>query len=271
MGFPILFRTSKGVRFTAEGQLVLAEAKKIMDSVSRISEIKPLSLPNLATTVTIGCDCNFASLLISDLTIKLKQLYPALIVNSQIHTTLQTIQLIGDHSHALAIIHFNDFDEPKIKSEISKYHLQIHELFLDELCFVAHPQHPLFLCHSVCLEQIFTYPFLMDSDLSNVYVKNFLNQLPAYQKRSAPTIQIEDIGSQRYYLNQSQAVQLMSRLSLNSGNKIFQNILQEVPVDDFYCGNHVACLTKSNSLSAAEQLILEEIKNFPIEQYLQQK
>ena len=79
-------------------------------------------------------------------------------------TTLQTIQLVGELSHALAIIHFNDFDEPKIKSEISKYHLQIHELFLDELCFVAYPQHPLFHCQPLCLEQIFAYPFLMDSD-----------------------------------------------------------------------------------------------------------
>ena len=147
--------------------------------------------------------------------------------------------------------------------------MQIHELFLDELCFVAYPQHPLFLCQPLCLEQIFAYPFLMDSDLSNVYVKNFLNQLPAYQKRSAPTIQIEDIGSQRYYLNQSQAIQLISRLSLNSGNKIFQNTLKELPVNDFYCGNHLVCLTKPNMRSVAEQLILEEIKNYPIEHFFQ--
>ncbi len=269
LGFPILLRTSKGVRFTAEGELVLAEAKKIMNSVTCISEIKPLSLQNLDTTVTVGCDCNFASLMISDITINLKQLYPSLVINSQLHTTLQTIQLIGELSHALAIIHFNDFDEPKIRSEISKYHLQIHELFLDELCFVAYPQHPLFHCQPLCLEQIFAYPFLMDSDVSNVYVKNFLNQLPAYQKRSAPIIQIEDTGSQRYYLNQSQAIQLISRLSLNSGNKIFHDTLKELPVDDFYCSNHIVCLSRPNTHSTAEQLILEIIKNYPFEQFSQ--
>ena len=70
LGFPILLRTSKGVRFTAEGELVLAEAKKIMNSVTCISEIKPLSLQNLDTTVTVGCDCNFASLMISDISSK---------------------------------------------------------------------------------------------------------------------------------------------------------------------------------------------------------
>jgi len=268
LGFQILFRTSKGVRFTTEGELVLAEAEKIVASIEHISQIKLDSLQNMPTSITIGCDSNLASFLVSDVSIQLRELYPSLTINSQTQTTLQTIKFLSERTDDLAIIHYNDFDKSKIQSEILKCNLQATELFQDELCFAARPQHPLFSTNKpLCLEQVFTYPFLVDSDISNIYIKNFFDKIPSY--KNVTMIHIEETGSQRYYLNQSNAVQLLSHFGLISGNKIFQDTLKPLPIDDFFCAIHFCFLTKMNtSKTIAQQTIISEFKNYSIDKFL---
>lgn len=265
LGFPILIRTSKGVRFTKEGQLVLAEAKKIVASLNAITQIKQTLSDDLSLSLTIGCDSHFSSLMISDIAIKLRQVHPALVINSQRQTTLQTIKAVAEHTTALAIIHYNDFEQGQIERELARLHLQITPLFQDELCFVAHPGHPLHAKPQLCLQDSFLYPHLIDSDIDNLFLNNFFKQLPCNQATDIKTIQIEDIGTQRRYLKQSNAIQLVSQIGLLYGNKIFQDTLLKLNIADFYCNDYIVCITKYPPLTPAEEMIYTEIKNYPIQ------
>lgn len=270
LGFPILIRTRKGVHFTPEGQLVLNEAKKIAASLDAIQQIQQMSLHNIVATITIGCDFQLGSLIISNLALQLKQEYPGLTINNRPQRTLTTIKAVAEQEQPMAIIHYNGFEQQKIQNELQAHQLQSILLAQDEFCFVASPHHLLHQKQSLSLIDTVDYPYLIDSDIDNIFMKNFFDQLTTQGQRALQTIQIEDIGTQRRYLSQSNAIQLMSRGSLIAGNQIFSDQLLELPVADFCCKTDIICITnKNHTKTPLEQLLLTQIQQYPFQQLLE--
>ena len=254
LGFEILHRSKRGVSFTVPGQAVLQEAKVIMEAVQRIEHIEYQEDNDLKGKLRIGGIPYFCDMLLVNTLMDLQQKYPELLIQLIEDDTDYIVKLIAEEQLDLGIVMVSYINEHDAYHELNRIRFQYHELFEDEMVFVAKEEHPLFMEENLSLEQILHYPFITHLKSGSPVTEKLLQDYGNPHKMR----HVSGFHNLKQYILRSDAISAFPRTvvgkMMGPGEK-----LRIVEVEDFTWCCKVGWISKKETLGTAEEIFVEAL------------
>lgn len=259
MGFMIIRRSNKGISFTPQGKLVLDKAKKIMQEIESLEEMKLTGTHSLLGDLSIGISPHILSFLLTDLVINFKADYPNLNILHKEADSLSIISDIIESKIDLGILFLCKPDRLEIGRRIHQNGFESYDLFTGNMRFVARKGHPLFQRDKkITLADTVHYP--------HVVYSNAVRQMIAELYRDYGMIEevttMNNYDGILYYITQTNAITLViDQLFLKETKRFPSDELQPLLIDGFVSECTAICIRNSSPLTEIEKLILNYMKS----------
>ena len=254
LGYEILLRSKKGVSLTPQGELVLQEAKIIMDAVQRIAHIEYQENGNLKGKLRVGGIPYFCDVLLVNTLMNLQQQYPELILQLIEDDSDYILKLVAEDSLDLGVVLVSYTDETDKRNELSKIKLQYRKLFDDKMVFVARAEHPLLRKKTPQLETVLQYPFITHRKSANPVTEKLLQAHCASHRM----LHISGFNNLRQYLLQSDAISAFPSKVINKIFSTNENLrIIDVPDCNWFC--QIGYVYKHEQPTRAESVFIDAL------------
>lgn len=259
MGFMIIRRSNKGISFTPQGKLVLEKAKKIMQEIESLEEMKLTGTHFLQGDLSIGISPHILSFLLTDLVINFKEDYPNLNIMHKEADSLSIINDVIESKIDLGILFLCKPDRLKIGRRIHQNGFEIYNLFTGNMRLVARKGHPLFhLNKKITLADTVHYPHVVYSDA----VRQMIVELYRDYGMIEEVTTMNNYDGILYYITQTNAITLViDQLFLKETKRFPSDELQPLLIDGFVSECTAICIRNSGPLTEIERLILNYLKS----------
>ena len=200
LGMPLFHRMGKHIQLTAEGQMFLQDAHRILDDarqgLQRLADQRELK----GGSVDIGLASGLGlSSLLTDVLTEYNRSYPQ--VQLRIHQTAAPMlpELLRQHSIDLAMTFKPDAEEPDI---------DCRPLFASRLCAIVAEHNALASKTSINLSQIALHPLVLPSD--NLYIRQRIDdEAQRLGIEVRPAVEIDDLSHIIYMVNSNRWVSIL--------------------------------------------------------------
>ncbi len=254
LGFEILIRSKKGVSFTAQGEMVLEEAKIIMGALQRIEQIEYQDKGSLKGKLRVGGLPYFCTSLLVNTMLELSQSYPELVLQLVEDDTEHILELVTEESLDLGIVLVSYLDENDWYSEMRKIKLNYLKLFDDKMVFVARADHPLFLKTEVKIEDIFCYPFITHRKSTNPITKKVIEQYNDTTK----IMYLSGYHNLLQYLSHSDAISVFPSKTI-ARNFTASEKIRVIEVNNFNWLCEVGWVSRKEELRLSEKIFIDAL------------
>lgn len=256
LGYSILVRSNKGVKFTTRGEEVLKYAEDIMDSVYALLKTADTA-QDTWETVKLVAPFHLSNTVLNA-RLQLENQYPnfSLWHEGNDDSDLVLTQLeSGDIDIAVINTGFIDIRQFEEKKESGYY--KVIDLYRDEICIIVREDHPL-AAHweNVSLAQLLQFPYLTYRKSNLRCVQEIINQC----NNPPETIHATDNVLIRRILVLSDAWSVITKKSLEECNSFYQQKYARLCVPELEGKVVSDCLVYTkNKLSEPEQLIISAL------------
>lgn len=253
LGVIILNRGKRGVSFTPEGQLILAQAKEIIKQVETLQN-RNFQTEVPAGIVHIGGSSHFAMSIIVDMMCQVKRQYPEISILTKRQPVKEIIKDIAQKKLDLGLISFHSFNTAEIQNQIRRYHLDFSPVFQDKMRICTSAAHPLYGKKQIPFTELLQYDltslsFKMDETIYEYF------RAHGYQKEP---VSINDIASQRKYVLDTDSMLIMLEKEIEKSNKTYNIQLHGLDVPEFHVDATVGWLHHGDyESSLAEKKVIE--------------
>jgi len=254
LGFVILNRNKRSINFTPQGQLVLNEARIIMEAVQRVHHIRYLEGNTIKGNIRIGSVPYFCDVILVNALIDLEKRYPDLTIQLIEDDTDQLLQLIIEDKLDLSLVLVSYIDETEKRNELNKIKLKYQKLFDDQMVFIARAGHPLLQQENLCIEQVLQYPFVTHRKSANVVTKKILQKYTDSYKM----MHVSGFNNLRQYLLQSDAISVFPSMVIH---KMFttNEQLRPIIVTDFVWLCEIGFVSAESMEDLLTQIFIETL------------
>lgn len=256
LGYPLLRRTNRGIQFTRRGQLVLEQAQIIMQAVDRVSHISACDDGALSGCLHVGSLPHLCNTLLQDVQMELQDAYPDFTLVIQNGEPQTLIKMLRRGELDLALVQDCELLDERICSGTEEQDLHFEPLFQDELTFVVAEGHPLLELEHPTLADVREYPFAAFGDIDNRCVITLTHEMgyPMQVRRFYEMIRM------RQYMQMRHAVTVLPRRAVVHGNMNYRIKYLPLPLEGLNWTTRVGWLHPGRQLSAAERLVVENLK-----------
>ena len=219
LGYPLLVRNHKGIRFTEEGLQVLERAWAIRREVegSRCIQRKEASLSG---EIRIGGTPHFCSSILVDVKLRIEGIHPEVHIISHEDDSLSVLKNVAENKLQMGIVQLCDLEEGTFWRQVEERGLRQMQLFEETMCVAVGEAHPLAGKGPISFRELAGYPYGTFRGAMNQQVRHLLAELPAPQ-----VFTVEDIGPLRQMLLLRNAYTVIPRRALRYGNNFFRSQL----------------------------------------------
>ena len=255
LGYSLLNRGKKGVRFTDRGALVLENATAIMERIENIRRIQYEVERSMKTCVYLGGTPYFCDALLSDVLISIQEKYPHISIELKEDSSRNTVKNVVNHGLDMGVVMTYDSDENSIFNEIERHELYYLVLFSDDASFCVRPNHPLCGGNLVPITEIMHYPYVTsaDSTVTKYTLKLFKKYGYDHEIR-----EISNRNSLRKFVLMCDAITAMPK-KLFFATETFKQSLTILPAADFRWRCKVGLIHREQEYSPVEKKIVEEL------------
>lgn len=253
--FEILYRSRKGVTFTPQGELVLEEARTVMEAVKRIRNIEYQEIDSIKGKLRVGGIPYFCDVLLVDTLMKVQKLHPN--VSGQIveDDSDHLLKQVAEENLDIAIIMTSYLDETDRRNELSKIKVEYHRLFNDEMAFVVRNNHPLLDEECISIDQALQYPYITHRKTPSPITQRIIHNFGDVNN----TLYVSGLHNLYKYILRSDSISAFPNKSLD---KIFEinEKLKVVPIKDFVWQCEIGWIVHDEKLGPAEQVFIRYLQ-----------
>lgn len=226
LGYPLLVRNNRGIRFTEEGLQVLQRARNILREVDEIHCIRQ-ETEALSGEIRIGGTPHFCSSILVDVKLRIEGMHPEVHIFSHEDDSLSVLAHVEENELQMGIIQLCDVEEGLFWRRVAELELQHDQLFEERMCVAVGESHPLAGRGTVSFRELAGYPYGTFRGAMNQQVRHLLSELPQPQ-----VFTVEDIGPLRQMLIRRNAYTVIPRRALLYGNNLFRSQLTPLEVEE---------------------------------------
>lgn len=248
LGFQILHRTSKGVDFTAMGQLVLERAENIITLVDEIENTAMLD-HTYRRDICLYTNTVSGTAVLAEIALRLMS-YPDFKVNIQRCNKKEIFETMLDGGLYFGLLQTNYLDSDNEKEPPDN--LVFQELLRDEMYFLIHSTHPLSNKSEVTVSDFFDYQFVTIERVEDDPILMLLRQR-GYHKSA---IQISDIDSLILFIARTNSFAIVPKREITTCTERYNKVLVPIKVSDFSIFCKTDWIYNQQMLSQREEKII---------------
>jgi len=254
LGYPIVKRNKKGIRFTDQGELVLQNATIIMEKISTIKQLQA-NEEYFKGIVTVGASPFWGDIIVADALINIQKNYPNLCIKLKEESTDSIIKYVASGRFDIGVIMSYDSDETSIFNEINKNELDYGNLFCDEVSLFTGPNHPLCEKRNIKVTDILQYPYATSSDkIATNFTLKFFRKY-GYDKE---IIEISNRNSLRKFVMMSNSFTAMPK-KLFYLSESFKDSLVYLVLPNFRWNCKIGWIRRHERVPIVEKKIIEAL------------
>ena len=253
LGVTILNRSKRGVSFTAEGKMILARAKAIMEEVEGL-QAASFDTQELTGEVRLGGSSHFCMNIITDMMIQMKRQYPGICIMTQRQPVKDVIKAVAQKELDLGFINFNALNETDVRNEFRRYHLEYTPIFQDRMRICVGSNHPLCGKAQIDFAELLQYDLVSLAFKMDEFTYNYVRQR-GYQREP---ISINDIANLRKYTASLDCLMIMPEKEIENSNKTYCTKIHGLDVPEFDVAVSVGWLHHGDhTMTLLEQKVVE--------------
>ena len=249
LGFAIIERSNKGVKFTKRGEIVLKYSRDVMQAVNSIERLgrkheqAPKGYLSIASVYYV-----FQSV-VMDAFFAFKEQYPNAATTLQEDDSYSIVQKMIKKEIDLGVIMISNLEEMNTQHIFEQYNLMFSPMIDEHMYFVVGPNNPLYGKTSATMQELLQFPFLTRRNMMNQFNENMLRR---YNK-NLDIIQIDEGDSFFKYLYKSQAVSVMPGCAVRQAMQDSNIELHIIRAKDFNWTSKIGWISPKNTQFSAEE------------------
>ena len=249
LGFDIIERSNKGVKFTKRGELVLKYSRDVMQSVNGIERLSKNKEHSHKNFITIASIYYIFQSVVMESFLDFKERYPDVQVSLREENSYDIVQMLINEEIDLGIIMISSIEELTIQQTFEQHNIDFYKLMDEEMCFVVGPKNPLYGKENATMQELLQFPFLTRRNMLNKFNETMLR----YYNKNMEFIQIDEGDSFLRYLSRSLSVSVMPRCSVKYAQQTLGLDLHILHADDFKWTSKIGWIYPRTELFSEEE------------------
>lgn len=254
LGFDIIERSNKGIKFTKRGELVLKYSRDVMQAVNGIERLSKNKEHSHKDYLSIASIYYIFQSVVMDSFLELKERYPEVRGTLREENSYDIVQMLINKEIDLGIIMISSIEELTIQQTFEQHNIDFYKLMDEEMCFVVGPNNPLYGKEHAVMQQLLQYPFLTRRNMLNQFNETMLR----YYNKDMEFIQIDEGDSFLRYLARSKSVSVMPRCTVRNARETMGLDLHILHAEDFKWTSKIGWIyPKTDQFSIEEEAFVE--------------
>ncbi len=229
LGFDIIERSNKGVKFTKRGELVLKYSRDVMQAVNGIERLSKNKEHSHKDYLSIASIYYIFQSVVMDSFLEFKERYPEVRATLREENSYDIVQMLINKEIDLGIIMISSIEELTIQQTFDQHNIDFYKMLDEEMCFVVGPKNPLYEKEHATMQELLQYPFLTRRNMLNQFNETMLR----YYNKDMEFIQIDEGDSFFRYLSNANSITVMPRCSLRYAVDTLGMDLHSLYAEDF--------------------------------------
>ena len=258
----LLKRGSKGVKLTAEGEYILENAKRVLENINNIRDVKEAVEGKICGSLAVAATGHCCMIILGHATVAMREAYPDVEVRLTDLGPKQIMQGLIDGNLNMGLFQVNAFNEKSLKTQLEYFKLSWQEVYRSRLVVAVTNSHPLYGREEISLRDLLDYEivtgFVRAENL--VYWDLFQQMERLGYKKSI--VCLGDVMVARFYALRRKAVLLMPEFAMALTNDLYSIPISPITIRD--ADYPVSCLmvTRAAERGAADALFAETVLDF---------
>lgn len=258
LGFAVIERSNKGVRFTERGEIVLKYSRDVMQAVNSIERLGKKQEQTHKSYLSIASVHYVFGSIVMDAFLELKEQYPDISVTLKEENSYDIVKMMADKEIDFGIVMISNLEEMTTQQVLEKSNLEFYKMQDEQMCFVVGRKNPFYGKETATMQELLQFPFLTRRKMLNQFNEDMLR----HYNENLEIIQIDEADTLLRYLSNSRAVSVLPGCSVRHSVQNLGLDLHGIRAQDFTWTSKIGWLyPKNEELSAEEEsfvAILEE-------------
>lgn len=262
LGVELLKRGSKGVKLTAEGEYILENAKRVIENVNNIRDVKEAVEGKICGSIVAAATGHCCMIILGHATINMRDEYPDVEVRLTELGPKQIMQSVIDGSVNIGLFQVNDFNEKSVKSQLEYYKLAWKEIYQSRLVVAVTKTHPLFGKTEITLRELLDYEIVTGFvRAENLVYWDLFRQLERLGYKKSITC-LGDVMVARFYALMRDGVLLLPEFAMSLTNDLYSIPVFPIRIREGDYAISYLMVTKDQEPERVNVLFQKEILDF---------
>ena len=258
----LLKRSAKGVKLTAEGAYILENAKRVIENVNNIRDVKEAIEGKICGSIVAAATGHCCMMILGHSTINMRDEYPDVEVRLTELGPKQIMQGIIDGSVNIGLFQVNAFNEKSIKTQLDYFKLSWQEVYQSKLVVAVTKSHPLYGREEVALKDLMDYEIVTGFIRAENLVYWDLFQQMERQGYKKSIVCLGDVMAARFYALMRNGVLIMPEFAMALTNDLYSISIYPIKIKDETYDIKYLMVTKDQEPERVDALFQEEILDF---------